>query len=226
MPGTTPFLSLFRRSPFKPMQEHIRVVQRCVAEVPGLIEAAVAGDRDAVEAAKDKIFALEKAADDIKDQLRSHLPASLLMPVDRRDLLEILHLQDAIADTAQDIAGLLVIRPMDVPPALAAPLRAYTARCVDACDVAARIVEEFDELVETGFSGRESEAVSEMVAEVARIETETDDMGMALARELFAHEGNMSAVSVMFWHRLIERIGGLADYAEKVGDRLRLLLAR
>ena len=51
-------------------------------------------------------------------------------------------------------------------------------------------------------------------------------MGMALARQLYAHEGDMSAVSVMFWHRLIERIGGLADYAEKVGDRLRLLLAR
>jgi hypothetical protein len=197
-----------------------------VAEVPGLIEVAVAGDRDAVAAAKDKIFALEKEADKIKDQLRSHLPASLLMPVDRRDLLEILHLQDAIADTAQDIASLLVIRPLDVPGDLAAPLRAYTQRCVDACDGAARIVEEFDELVETGFSGRESEAVSKMVAEVERIETETDEMGLALARDLFAHEGDMSAVSVMFWHRLIERIGGLADYAEKVGDRLRLLLAR
>ncbi len=81
-------------------------------------------------------------------------------------------------------------------------------------------------MVETGFSGRESDAVSAMVAEVERIETETDDMAMALARKLFAHEGDMSAVSVMFWHRLIERIGGLADYAEKVGDRLRLLLAR
>lgn len=115
MTGTSPFLSLFRRSPFKPMQEHIRVVRRCVDEVPGLIEAMVAGDRDAVEAAKDKIFVLEKAADEIKDELRSHLPTSLLMPVDRRDLLEIPHLQDAIADTAQDIAGLLVIRPMDVP---------------------------------------------------------------------------------------------------------------
>jgi len=129
MTGTSPFLSLFRRSPFKPMQEHIRVVRRCAGEVPSLIEAMVAGDRDAVEAAKDKIFILEKAADEIKNQLRSHLPASLLMPVDRRDLLEILHLQDAIADTAQDIAGLLVIRPLDVPPDLAAPLRVFTARC-------------------------------------------------------------------------------------------------
>jgi hypothetical protein len=30
----------------------------------------------------------------------------------------------------------------------------------------------------------------------------------------------------MFWYQLIEWIGDLADYAEKVGDRLRLLIAR
>jgi uncharacterized protein Yka (UPF0111/DUF47 family) len=36
----------------------------------------------------------------------------------------------------------------------------------------------------------------------------------------------MSPVSVMFWYQLIQWIGDLADYAEKVGDRLRLLIAR
>jgi uncharacterized protein Yka (UPF0111/DUF47 family) len=28
------------------------------------------------------------------------------------------------------------------------------------------------------------------------------------------------------WYQLIEWVGDLADYAEKVGDRLRLLIAR
>jgi uncharacterized protein Yka (UPF0111/DUF47 family) len=32
----------------------------------------------------------------------------MLLAVDRRDLLELLAMQDAIADVAQDIAGLLV----------------------------------------------------------------------------------------------------------------------
>ena len=35
----------------------------------------------------------------------------------------------------------------------------------------------------------------------------------------------MSPVSVMLWYRLIEWIGDLADHAEKVGNRLRLLIA-
>jgi uncharacterized protein Yka (UPF0111/DUF47 family) len=43
--------------------------------------------------------------------------------VDRRDLLEVLDLQDNIADTAQDIAGLLVARKMDVVEGMRQPDR-------------------------------------------------------------------------------------------------------
>ena len=148
------------------------------------------------------------------------------MPVDRRDLLEVLDMQDSIADTAQDIAGLLFERPMEVPANLKEPLIALTRRCVDACDHAVKIINELDELVETGFRGRESDRVSEMVAELNKIETDTDEMGTELVRRLFAQEDQMKPVSVMFWYELIQWIGDLADYAEKVGNRLRLLLAR
>ena len=49
---------------------------------------------------------------------------------------------------------------------------------------------------------------------------------LVYAGTLFAQEDNMKPVSVMFWYQLIQWIGDLADYAEKVGDRLRLLIAR
>ena len=49
---------------------------------------------------------------------------------------------------------------------------------------------------------------------------------MALSQSLFAQEDSLKPVSVIFWYELIQWIGDLADYAEKVGDRLRLLIAR
>lgn len=226
MVRTTAFTSLFGRSPFKPMQEHIGIVARCAAEVPKLFEALSAGDQEKVNAVKDRIYELEQEADDIKHELRAHLPKSLMLPVDRRDLLEVLDMQDSIADTAQDIAGLLYERPMEVPESLKDPLLALTRRCVDACDQAVKIIGELDELVETGFRGRESDRVTEMVTELNKIETDTDEMGTELVRRLFAMEDEMKPVSVMFWYELIQWIGDLADYAEKVGNRLRLLLAR
>jgi predicted phosphate transport protein (TIGR00153 family) len=148
------------------------------------------------------------------------------MPVDRRDLLEVLGMQDSIADTAQDIAGLLVERNMSVPEDMAEPLMALVNRCVDTCKCSASIIEELDELVEMGFRGFEADKVQEMVEELNKIEDETDEMGMALTRTLFSKEDEINPVSVMFWYQMIQWIGDLADYAEKVGDRMRLLLAR
>jgi predicted phosphate transport protein (TIGR00153 family) len=226
MKSTNPMAALFGKSPFKPIQEHMRVVLDCVSEVPPLFEALVGGDQAKVEAQKELIFAKESAADEIKNQLRGQLPKSILMPVDRRDLLDVLAMQDSIADTAQDIAGLLVERKMDVPTGMGDDLVALVNRCNDTCKAAATIIEELDELVETGFRGKEAGRVEEMMEALNQIEDETDEMGMKLTRSLFAQEDSMSAVSVMFWYQLIQWIGDLADYAEKVGDRLRLLIAR
>ncbi len=225
MPMMNPFLRLFGQSPFKPLQEHMRVVVRCAAEVPGLFEALCAGDRVKIRAVRDEIFALEKSADDIKNELRSHLPKSMFMPVDRRDLLEILDLQDSIADTAQDIAGMLMLRRLAVPEPIREPLMSLTQRCLDACNQMARIMEELDELVETGFRGRESEVVVGMIDELNRIETDTDEKAMVVLKLLSENEADMDPVSFMVWHRLIRWIGDLANYSEKVGNRLRLLLA-
>lgn len=226
MKTTNPLASLMGHSPFKPIQEHMRTVSECVAEVPGLFEALIAGNQDGVNEYKERIFSKEHEADEIKNNLRVHLPKTLLMPVDRRDLLDVLAMQDSIADTAQDIAGLMVERDMSVPETMEEPLMALVKRCVDTCNESARIIEEMDELVEMGFRGREASRVEEMVEQVNKIEDETDEMGMALTRTLFSKEDEMNPVSVMFWYQLIQWIGDLADYAEKVGDRVRLLVAR
>jgi predicted phosphate transport protein (TIGR00153 family) len=226
MSTSSPLMKMFRRSPLKYLQEHMRVVMECVREVPPLFDALIDGDKDQFTSIKDRIFEREAAADKIKNELRAGLPKSLFMPVDRRDLLEILQMQDSIADTAQDIAGLLLERPMDVPETLREPLVKLVRRCVDVCEQSSKIIEELDELLETGFRGREAVQVETMVDELNKAEDETDELGIDLTRRLFAQEDDMNPVSVMMWYRLIQWIGDLADYAEKVGDRLRLLTAR
>jgi predicted phosphate transport protein (TIGR00153 family) len=217
---------LFRQSPFKALQTHMRVVLECAREVQPLIEALASGDEAQVTRSKDRIFERESEADRIKNKLRLHLPKSLFMPVDRRDLLEILHMQDTIANTAEDIAQLLIERHMRIPPFMHEPLVALTSRCIDTCEQSAKIVEELDELLAMGFRGREVEKVDAMLKELNDIENETDELGIALSRALFEHEDEMKPVSVMMWYQLFEWIGDLADYAEKAGDRLRLLIAK
>ena len=218
-------LDLFARSPFKPMQEHMQVVLECVREVPPLFDALCSGDSAALRTHAERIHALEGKADRLKNDLRAHLPKRLLLPVDRRDLLEILAVQDSIADTAQDIADLLMQRPMPVPDSMRQPLVELVGRVEGACDQAAEAISELDELVEIGFRGREASHVEDMINRLGSIEGETDRLESALVQELFRIEESLSPVTVMLWYQLIGRIGNLADHAEKVGNRLRLLIA-
>lgn len=218
-------LDLFARSPFRPMQEHMHVVLDCVRAVEPFFEAVCAGDLRGIETHQRRIDELEGEADRLKNDLRAHLPRRLFLPVDRRDLLEILDRQDSIADTAQDIAGLFIEREMPLPESMKRPLMELVRAVCRTCEHAGTVIDQLDELVETGFRGREADKVERMIDELGSLEGETDRLGTDLARELFRLESELSAVSVILWYRVIEWIGDMADHAEKAGNRLRLLIA-
>ena len=113
--ATNPISRLFGSNPFSLLQEHMLAVLETAAHVGPLFEALIEGDHARVEAAGAAISESESKADEIKNNLREHLPRSLFLPVDRRDLLEVLDLQDSIADVAEDIAELIIERRMTVP---------------------------------------------------------------------------------------------------------------
>ena len=226
MPTTSPLGKLFGRNPFTSLQQHMRIVIQCADEVPKLFDALAKEDQEAISRIKDRIFELEQEADDIRREIRRYLPNSLFLPVNRRDLLDLLDNQDAIANMAQDIAGLLYERPMKIPEPMAEPLTEFVTACVQTSHEAAAVIEQLDELLETGFSGREASHVESMISALNLSEDKTDELGIALTRLLFAHEDEMNPVSVMFWYQLITWIGDLADYGEKTGNLLRLLIAK
>jgi len=225
MRTTSPIANLFGRSPIKPLQEHMLAAETCAAEVIPLFAALAAGDGEGIRAHRAKINALENQADEVKNGIRAHLPRSLFMPIDRRDFLDMLNAQDSIADTAQDIAGLLALREMSIPPTFGDNLERYVKRSVDAVRQCGLIINELDELLAVSFGGREAVHVVEMIDELSGIETESDRLEETLVRALFDHEEEMKPMSVVFWYEILGLIGDLADYAEDVGDRLRLLIA-
>lgn len=215
---------LVGRSPIGPMQEHMRAAVGCARQIVPLVEAMAAGDSAAIVSLRGEIDRLEHQADEIKHQIRGHLPRRLMLAMERRDMLDILDQQDSIADMTQDVAELVDQRKMHLPAALCEPVRELAARVVVACEQAERIIDELDELVEMGFKGREVSRVEEMIGELGRIETDTDVLQDRACRTLFGMEAEMG-VATVYWHQVILWIGDIADYAERVGNRLRLLIA-
>lgn len=215
---------LVARSPIGPMQEHMTVAVKCAQQVIPLVEAMAAGNSEGIKACRAEIDRFEHEADELKHQIRRHMPRRLLMAMERRDMLEILDCQDSIADVTQDVAELADQRQMYLPDPMIEPVRALAARVVAACEQGKKVVDELDELVETGFGEREIARVEEMISRLGDIESDTDDLLDRAARTLFSMEAELG-VATVFWHQLILWIADLADYAERVGNRLRLLIA-
>ncbi|WNO08349.1 TIGR00153 family protein [Teredinibacter sp. KSP-S5-2] len=221
-----PLENLFGKSPIKPMQEHMVVATQAAAKLTAFFEATCANDWDKAEAIQQEISELEHQADVLKKQLRLDLPKSLFLPVPRTDLLQLLAVQDKIANRAKDIAGIMLGRKMVFPEVLRAPMKEYVASAVDTSTHALKAIEELDELLETGFSGKELDIVGRLIHELDLVEHKTDELQIAIRSTLFGLEDELPPVGVMFMYRVIEWVGDLADRAQQVGSRLQLLLAK
>ncbi|MDH5258868.1 MAG: TIGR00153 family protein [Gammaproteobacteria bacterium] len=217
---------LFGRSPVKPLQTHMEKVLLCVQELIPFFEAIIADDTVSAKTAQKNISKMEKDADKLKKELRLNLPTGMMMPVSRTDLLDILRLQDQVANKAKDIAGIMIGRKMSFPEDMAPLFLSYVTRCVDAAVQANKTVNELDELVETGFSGSEVDLVMSMIKELDRIEGDTDKIQIKIRATLFKIEKDLPPIDVMFLYKIIEWIGELADQSQRVGSRLEQMLAR
>jgi len=220
------FSTIFGNSPVRPLQRHMEKALQCASELIPLFEAVFAKDYEAVARAQERVAQLEDEADGIKKELRLRLPNTLFMPVDRRDLLEQLRMQDKVANKAKDIAGLILGRQMVIPEPLQAPFRAYLRRCIDSAAQTLKTVKHLDELVETGFSPAEVGHVMGMIHQIDAIEKETDRMQIELRRILYSLESQLPPVDAIFLYKVIEWTGDLADHSQRVGSRLSLMLAK
>jgi predicted phosphate transport protein (TIGR00153 family) len=219
------FLGVFAKSPLKPLEDHINLVHDCSQGLLPFFEAVYANDWKTAQEQQHNISMLEKQADVIKRELRTSLPGGIFMPIQRQDVLDLLTQQDKIANKAKDISGRILGRQLTIPVEIQAPFLEYLKRCLDATNQAKKVINELDDLLETGFKGRELRLVEDMIERLDAIEDDTDRLQVGLRRGLLALEKNLNPVDIMFLYSIIEWVGELADISERVGSRLELMLA-
>jgi len=226
MPSGGYMSGIFGSSPVSPLQKHMSKVYACTSELIPLFNAVINEDWDDVNKHQQLIAKLEQEADVLKKELRLNLPKGLFMPVSRQDLLEVLLMQDRIANKAKDIAGTIVGRQMVLPDVIHEDYIRFVERCVAACKQARKAINEFDELVETGFSGQEIQIVTDMITKLDEIESDTDNLQAAIRAKIFEIEETLPPIEMMFLYKIIEATGEVADKSQGVGSRLQLMLAR
>jgi len=220
-------LPLFGRSPFSALQRHMEKVEETLERLEPFFAAFLEGDSARTREIRKEILKREHEADKIKNEIRDHLPKSYFLPVDRRDLLSLLHQQDRLADLCEDIVIVATLREdLSLPPDLREHVREVLGRTRQASHTARRIISQLDELLEASFGGPEADAVLELIHQVGLEEHEVDKAIYTLAKELYRREEELGAVRLMLWQKLLELIGQIANAAESIGDQVRLMLSR
>ena len=215
---------LFGKSPFAPLQTHMDRVASCIGQLPSLFKAISEQDGASLQKNVDQISRLEHEADLTKNDIRNHLPKSLFLPVDRSALLEILSLQDSLADQAQAIALRSRLYPLHVFDAMKEDFTLFCQKNIEAFWLSREVIKELDELLECSFGGIEAEKVKGMVEQIAFFEYEADQLEYKLTREVYAASEILPPAAFHLWLTLIHDIANLAHLAEKLGNRVRMLL--
>jgi len=215
---------LFGKSPFEPLYQHMLKVKACVDLVRPLIDALLKGEEEKIKEVARKIFKAEHKADLVKKEIRNRLPKSIFLPVARGDILRFLKEQDNIADSAEDLAALLMLRKTTVPEELREELKDFVNKVLETYEMAMTVSSEIKVLAETSFGGVEAHKVMELIEQVKLKEWEADKAQMSVARKMFSIEKKLDPVSVMMWMHIFRELGSLANHAENAGDQMRMML--
>ena len=204
-------LSMFAASPFKPLRKHMEKVSECCGCIKALIEKTLSGNIDKNTQIAERIRLLEIDANRLKNDVR-------IAATDR--------MQDKLANGAKGIAGLLEGRRLKVPKDHQESLIALVKSVLATIAITAKALGQLDDLMETGFIGKERKAIRETIAD---LETSADacwQKKVKLRRDLFEHETEMAPIDAVITYDLLERLYTLSDQAAGVGTRIEILLTR
>lgn len=210
-------------SPLALLERHAGVCADCVERLPLYFAEAQASRWGRANDIRDDICRLEGLADELKQDVRSNLPRGLWMSVSRADLLELVRVQDKMANGVKEVSGISLGRKLAFPHALTDDVNEFINEVVLVSRAAVKVISATRELSRSAFGSRQTNVILGFVSQIESGERRSDDMQATLRAKLRAHEGDLSAVDAIFLYQLLSAIGDIADNAEKVAHRAQII---
>lgn len=214
-------VQMFRSSPLERVKTHADICLKCVEALPAVLQAAP-GER---AGPLKEVKSLESQADKEKAKIRRKLTQRLFMPVPKTQVLELVHVQDKIANRAKDIAVLFTHRFDELPGPVIDILVEFVNVNLLVVKQARDAIHELDELVETGFRGVEAERVIAMVDDLDKLESQSDKKQWELFAQMKTLEESVSPIDAMFLYRVTTLAAEIGDRADRTGRLLEQMLA-
>jgi predicted phosphate transport protein (TIGR00153 family) len=215
--------SMFHKSPFEELQKHADKVKECTQLFREAAVCHIGKEYERFDLLTDQVARLESQADDIKRNIRNHLPRGILMPVDKFEFFDYLREQDKVMDEVEEALFWLSFRPEAIPDEVAADLK-------DLIEAVIPPIEKLPEMVTMAtayFKSRSEEQrmkMKSLIRDIRQHEREADHLERELKFKIF----NTIKDALVVYHlvRLVEHIGAIADHAQNASDRMRAMIAK
>ncbi|MEN8188832.1 MAG: TIGR00153 family protein [Thermodesulfobacteriota bacterium] len=217
---------LLSRSPFGPIVEHSKKVHECVELLRPLLEANIAEDFEKVHRLYDKTSQLEYEADLIKHELRKNLIRRSFLPVDRKELDSFLNAQEKLADNAEDFAVILTLRNTIIHQSLHQPFLDFLNQVFQVSGTLLTAAVEFKNLAEVSFGGAEAKMVLDLIKDLGEEEWKADKMARKLSQAIYKLEDEVPTLTIIFYEKMLLKLGSIANEAENAGDYLRTMITK
>lgn len=215
---------LFGKSPFSPLQNHMKKVASCVKKLTEIFQEIEGKNFDKIEVLVSELSKLEHEADLTKNDIRNHLPKSLFLPISRAQFLDLLSIQDCIADKAEEIGNLLMLCPRNSLRVFTSTFQEFFKKNLETFWDTRQIIKEFDELLESSFGGLEAEKVKAMVDQTAYKEYQADVLKTAVRKEFFDLADTLTPSAFYLWAKLIDEVGSISHISEKLANQIGVIL--
>ncbi|MEM2727006.1 MAG: TIGR00153 family protein [Archaeoglobaceae archaeon] len=214
---------VFGYSPFPTLVKHAVLCGRAVGILQKQFEAYENGNFELVEKFRDEIDELESQADELKEEVRTHVTRSLILPIDRQDLLEFLKTQDDIINNCEHVGHMLTFRKIKVDNKISMEFKILLAKIMECVNEYEAMVEHIKNLIETSFDKKEIQIILEHIQEVESLEHECDQVQIRLHTILFNSE-DLKPLDVYLMDTWVVHLGYIANATSRSADRFRLMI--
>ncbi len=216
--------SLFAKSPFGMLQTHMDKVTHCADKLNDLFDAHKQNDFEKVAQIAEEISRLEHSADMTKNDIRNNLPRSLLLAINRMDLLTILSMQDGIADKAEDIAVLMTLKNVKPVKAIQKEFHQFLAKNLEAVHASHELILGLQELIKYSFTGTEAKKVVQDSYHISVLEHEADILQHSILKKLYNMENELDYTCFHLWMNIMQNMASMSNIAERLAHRVAMLI--
>ncbi|WP_230972206.1 TIGR00153 family protein [Archaeoglobus neptunius] len=214
---------VFGYSPFRSLAQHARMCGRAVGLLQQQFEALKREDYEEVEELRDEIDELEHHADGIKEEIRGNVTKSLMLPIDRHDLLEFLKVQDDIVNNCEHVGHMLTFRRIKAPKDVWDEFSVLLSKLMEIVNHYEEMVESIGQLIETSFSKKEVKKALDFVPIIEQLEHECDLIQIGLHNRLFNMD-DAEPLDIQLMVTWVVHLGYVANAAAAASDRFRIMI--